>query len=148
MHSQKAWLPRHKQAVMNRFVAACQADNRVVAAFLGGSYAEGAADACSDLDFYLITTDSAYDHMLAKREDFIQLLGEPLFVEDFGNRCTVLVILSDGTELELGFGRESSFDQIHGGPYSVLIDKTGILANAVFTRHRHVELHTRRILNA
>src|SRR5262245_3029305 len=31
--------PLHHQIVTNRFVAACQADERVVAAFLGGSYA-------------------------------------------------------------------------------------------------------------
>ena len=46
---------------MNRFVAACQADERVVAAFLGGSYARGTADAYSDLDLCLITTDEAYE---------------------------------------------------------------------------------------
>ncbi|HEX6383969.1 MAG TPA: nucleotidyltransferase domain-containing protein [Anaerolineae bacterium] len=47
------------QIVIDRFVASCRADERVVAAFLGGSYARGAADEYSDLDLYLITTDRA-----------------------------------------------------------------------------------------
>jgi hypothetical protein len=37
--------PYNHQVVINRFVAACQADKRVVAATLYGSYASGAADA-------------------------------------------------------------------------------------------------------
>ena len=47
--------PAHQTAI-RRFVAACQDDEWVIAAFLGGSYARGAADAYSDLDLYLITS--------------------------------------------------------------------------------------------
>src|SRR6266699_2767360 len=61
MDTQDRQMPENHQVVMNRFVEACQADERVVAAFLGGSYARGAADAYSDLDFGLITTDEAYE---------------------------------------------------------------------------------------
>src|SRR5262249_5596381 len=46
-----AMQPHNYQAVMNRFVAACQADERVVAATLYGSYARDEADAYSNLDF-------------------------------------------------------------------------------------------------
>jgi len=53
MDAQGIQQPHHHQIVMNRFVAACQADERVVAAFLGGSYARGTTDAYSDLDLYL-----------------------------------------------------------------------------------------------
>ena len=59
MDSQKLQQPQHHQAVLNYFVTAGLADERVVAAFLGGSYARGTADAYSDLDLYLITTDEA-----------------------------------------------------------------------------------------
>ena len=51
--------------VISRFIAACQADERVVAAFLGGSYATGRADTYSDLDLFLITTDAAYADFFA-----------------------------------------------------------------------------------
>jgi len=133
MDSQQLHQPHH-QVIMSRFVAACQADERVVAAFLGGSYARGTADACSDLDLYLVTTDEAYDDFFAGRQAFIRLLGEPVSLGDFNGYGFDLVtfIFADGTEGELAFGRESHFTHIHGGPYRVLLDKKGILVGAVF----------------
>jgi predicted nucleotidyltransferase len=47
---------RHKN-VLDRFTEICQEDDRVLAAFLGGSYARGATDPYSDLDLYIITTE-------------------------------------------------------------------------------------------
>src|SRR5215467_1772781 len=122
---------------MNCFVAACRADERVVAAFLGGSYARGTADAYSDLDFGLITTDEAYDNFTASCEAFLQQLGEPVFLEHYygGNADFVFFILSDGTEGALALGRASHFTHIHVGPYQVLLDKKGCLAGAVFSGH-------------
>jgi predicted nucleotidyltransferase len=127
----------HHQVVTNRFIAACQADERVVAAFLGGSYARGTADAYSDLDLYLVTTDEAYEDFFAGRQAFLRLLGEPVLLEDFnGYGFDMLTfIFADGTEGELGLGRESHFTHIHGGPYRILLDKKGILAGVVFSLH-------------
>ena len=71
-------LPQRYQIAIDRFVAVCQSDPRVIAAFLGGSYAGGKADAYSDLDLGLITTDGTYKNFLAGREAFIGQLGEPL----------------------------------------------------------------------
>jgi hypothetical protein len=127
-------LSHNHQHILNRFVAACQADERVVAAFLGGSYARGAADAYSDLDLGLITSDEAYEMFFAGREAFVRLLGEPAFLEDFGSTTTVFFIFPDGTECELGIGRASQFKQIHTGPHRVLLDKKNILAGVVFSR--------------
>jgi hypothetical protein len=132
---QEIELPQNQQMVVNRFVKSCQADERIVAAFLGGSHANGTADAYSDVDLYLITTDEAYDGFLVERETFIRPLGEPLFLDDFGTPHAYLYILADGTEGELCIGRESRFHHIHMGPYKVLLDKTGILADAVFPDH-------------
>lgn len=112
--------------VIDRFVAACQADARVVAAALIGSYARGTADAYSDLDLYLITTDEGYDDFVAGREAFIERLGEPVFLEDFGSAVSLLFILADGTEGELGFGREGRVNELFSGPYQVLLDKKRI----------------------
>jgi len=128
-------LPHHR-ATVARFVAVCQEDERVVAAFLGGSYARGTADAHSDLDLYLITTDHAFDHLCAERAAFIHHLGEPLFLEDFGSSATICYILANDTEGELCIGRVGAFTQIHSGPYQVLLDKQGILANAIFPPRR------------
>ena len=43
------------------FITSCESDERVVAAFIGGSYVRGQADTYSDLDLYLITTDGKYE---------------------------------------------------------------------------------------
>ena len=128
-------LPPAFQTVVDRFVAACAADQRVLAAFLGGSYATGAADEHSDLDLGLITTDEAYDEFMAGREGFIRLLGEPLFLEHFDNPHTLFFILAGGAECELAVGRAGAFTHIHGGPYRVLLDKQGIMAGAEFPWH-------------
>jgi len=135
MHTQTIPMLPHHQATVERFVAACQADERVVAAFLGGSYARGTADAQSDLDLYVITTDRAFDAFCAERVAFIYNLGEPLFLEDFGNRDIICYILADDTEGELCIGRVGAFTQIHSGPYRVLLDKLAILDNASFPPH-------------
>ena len=123
--------PNH-QTIINHFVTASYADSRVIAAFLGGSHATGMADVHSDLDLYLITTDKDYDDFLAEREAFVALLGEPLFLEDFGIPDCMFFILSEGTEGELWIGRESRFINIHGGPIQILVDKQDILADVIF----------------
>ena len=135
MDSHEIGLPVNHQEVLDNFMAACQADERIVAAFLGGSYARGAADKYSDLDLYFITTDEAYADFLARREHFISLLGEPLFLEDFGLPHGYLFILANGTEGEVWFGRESSFIKLHAGPIKVLLDKKACLEGQVFSRH-------------
>jgi len=126
--------PQH-QAFVDRFVQACRADDRIVAAFLGGSNVKGTADAYSDIDLSLITTDEAYEDFFAGREAFLQLLGEPVFLEDFGIANIAFFIFSDGTEGELYFGSESHLDHIHSGPFRPLLDKKNILSGAVFSEH-------------
>src|ERR1700730_9851123 len=153
MDSQELQQPQNHQVIMNRFVAAGLADERVVAAFLGGSYAKGTADVYSDLDFGLITTDEAYDDFTASREAFIRRLGEPVFLEDYhgGGASFGFFIFSDGTEGELALGRESHFTHIHVGPYRVLLDKKGLLAGAVFSGHEPAQAEQietlRRLIN-
>ena len=39
MNTNDVQLPDHHQNILDRFTAACQADERIVAAFLGASYA-------------------------------------------------------------------------------------------------------------
>jgi hypothetical protein len=119
------------------FVAACQADPRVLAAFLGGSYATGRADAHSDLDLYVVVDDEAFDTFMAERAAFVGQLGEVLFLENFTDQGFDLLFftLADGTDGELGLGRASDFGRIHGGPHRVLLDKTGILAGVTFPLH-------------
>ena len=153
MDAQELQMPHNHQIITNRFVAACQVDERVVAAFISGSYARGTTDIYSDLDFGLIITDEAYDDFFAGREAFIRLLGEPVFLEDYyGDGADfVFSIFSDGTEVELALGRESHFNHIYVGPYRVLLDKKGILAGAVFSWQEPIQAEQietlRRLIN-
>jgi predicted nucleotidyltransferase len=137
-----------QQAFINRFRATCEADERVIAAFLGGSYAAGTADEFSDLDIYVVTTDEGYDSFFAGRLEFMRALGDPVFLEDFNafGFDMVLFTYADDVEGELGLGRESAFDIIHGGPYSVLLDKRGVLAGKTFPLHLPTEEGQREML--
>lgn len=127
---------QEQQTVLQRFLAACKEDERVVAAFLGGSLAAGRADEWSDLDLYLITTEEAYEDFAAGVRDFIGRLGHPIFLESFDLTNTLFFMLADGTECELSFAPENRFLDIHSGPYKVLLDKKGALADAVFLGHQ------------
>jgi len=129
-------LPDTHQAITNRFVAACQADQRIVAAFLRGSYVTGTADAYSDLDLGLITTDEGYPDFIARRMDFVRQLGEPVFLESFNLPNVVFFVFSDGTEGELAFGPKSEFAHIHEGPYKILLDQQHVLEGTVFSGER------------
>ncbi len=122
-------------AIRAGFVAACRADPRIVAAFVGGSHATGKVDGWSDLDLYLITTDDAYEEFVAGKQDFVRKLGEPLFLEDFGTPWANFVIFADGNEVELMIGRAGKFKHIHGGAYTPLVDKEGMLDGVEFPLH-------------
>jgi len=85
------------------------------------------ADEYSDIDLCVIVADDSYTEVLAGREALVRGLGDPLFLEDFGRDDNMFAILTDGTELELIFFRESELHSIRSGPFRVLLDKEGIL---------------------
>ena len=122
--------PSHEPFV-NRFVKACQEDDRITAALLVGSYVKGLADEYSDLDLYLVTTDEAYKDFIADHSAFIRQLGEPLFMENFDLQEVLFLIFPDGSEVEISFGRESQLSQIFNEPYRVLLDKKNVTSGVV-----------------
>ena len=119
-------------ALITRLVERCAADERVVAAFLGGSRVRGGADDLSDYDISVIVADASYGGLIAEKDGFVRLLGEPLFLEDFGNENVAFVIFADGVELELLFFREGDLRSIRSGPHHVLYDRAGILSGLEF----------------
>ncbi len=124
--------PRNHGGVVSRFIDACSADDRIVAAFVAGSNATGTADAYSDLDLGVITTDAAYADVIVDRRALISQLGEPLFLDHFAREWNVFFILADGTEGEIFFGHEGALGEIDVGSFDPLVDKRGILAGAEF----------------
>lgn len=116
------------QGFIDRFVGVCQADDRVVAALLVGSRADGTADGHSDLDLHVITSDLAHAAFMASRTDFARALGDPLFLEDFEIPRMAFAIYADGTELELTIVPVADLNL--SGPYRVLLDKAGVIGPA------------------
>jgi hypothetical protein len=128
-------LSPHHRGFVERLVAACEADARVAAALLGGSYARGDADASSDLDLSIIVEDDAYEAFYAGRAAFLGGLGELLFLEHFGLDHLAFTIYADDTEAEIALASPGRLGQIQCGPFLALFDRRGLLEGAAFPPH-------------
>lgn len=129
--------PNDLEPFLDRFVTACEQDDRVVAAFLGGSHGRGEADAYSDVDLCVIAKHDAYEALVRDRAGFLGRLGTPLFLEDFGMAGLVFFVLDDGTEGELFFGSEDRLEELEPGPtFRTLFDPGGILEGVAFAEER------------
>lgn len=126
-------LPPAHRSVLDRFVALCRADDRIVAAFIGGSVARGSADEHSDLDLYVIASDQGFPLLREAHHDLVRKLGVPLFSETFDDPNILFFILADGVEGELCVAPQSGFADVHVGPYLTLLDRQGVLADVEFT---------------
>ncbi len=73
--------PSDLQPFLDRFVTACEQDDRVVAAFLGGSRGRGESDAYSDVDLCVIAKDDAYEALMGDRAGFVGRLGNALVTD-------------------------------------------------------------------
>ncbi len=133
--SEPSWR-RAREAVLARFVEACANDDRIVAAFLAGSFARGESDQHSDLDLCVVVADDAFEQVVDDRDLLTSMLGDVLFLEDFGNEDLVFAILADGTDIELRLARESELDDLHAGPHRVLVGD-GVLEGKTFPLPEH-----------
>lgn len=139
MTIQNLQLSSKHQNILDRFLTACQADERIVAAFLVGSNAKAKADEYSDLDLYVVIRDDAFDDFDTTRESFVRLLGEPAFVEDFGIPNILFLIFPDGSEVEIYYANQSRLDRIFNSPYKVLLDKKNITSDIVVSEEREFD---------
>jgi len=114
-------------------VAACRADDRVVAAFLGGSRARGADDTFSDIDVTVLVRDDHLESFRSDRPAFLGEVGRLLFLEDFGLEHVTFAIFEDGVELELHAWPIGELGAIEAGPHRLLYDPQGLLEGAAFT---------------
>ena len=117
------------QPLIDRLMAVCEADDRIVALLLYGSRAVGKEDAHSDLDLGMVTTDAARDDVKESAGELVRQVGEPLFLEDFGHPTVVHAILADGAifELIIASAGELSLER----PYRVILDKAGVVEAAL-----------------
>jgi hypothetical protein len=126
--------PDSREHLIERFSGVCAEDERVIAAFVGGSVATGKVDRRSDLDLFAILEADSYDAFFAERREFVERWAKPVFLEDFnGFGFDMLVfILDTGLEGELSLANEDRFLHLQGGPYRVLVDKQGLLEGVEF----------------
>ena len=134
--SERSWR-RERDAVLARFVEACRNDDRIVAAFLAGSFARGEADQHSDLDLCVVAADGAFEQVVGDRDRLTSMLGDVLFLEDFGNQVLVFAILANGTDIELHVVRQRELGEIRAGPHRVLVDDHGVLEGVTFPLPDH-----------
>jgi hypothetical protein len=73
-------LAHQRDALLARLEATLQQDDRVLAAWLAGSFGRGTADAWSDIDCHVMVRDDGFASWLASRSDFYSRLGHPVLV--------------------------------------------------------------------
>lgn len=79
-------LPRRRELerdrLLERIVAVLAADERVVAAWLGGSLGRGRGDAWSDLDLWVVVADEHAADVGEGRREFVAAVGAPVLIEE------------------------------------------------------------------
>ena len=124
-----------QRSVVERFAALSQGDDRISAAFIGGSFARGAADEHSDLDLFLVVTEEHIGAFRDARTDLLHQLGEPLFHDTFDSAHTICFILAGDVEGELNVTTLDDVGTVHVGPCIVVMDRDGVLAGRSFSGH-------------
>ena len=129
-----------RQHALIHFHEACQRDEFVIAAFVGGSIAAKTADDVSDVDLYAVTLQPDYERFFARRQAFMRTWARPLLLVDTLNFeglgfDMLHFVLDDGVYGELALGHAGNFRVMHGGPHQVLVDKTGLLNGVTFAKY-------------
>lgn len=71
---------RNRDELLERIVGTLQADSRVVAAWLSGSFGRGAEDEWSDLDLHVAIEDHSLPAFLDERTSLYRSIGDPILV--------------------------------------------------------------------
>lgn len=116
---------RH-EAVIDGLADAARADDRVVAAWLQGSRADGNADDFSDIDFYLAIADEAFDGF--DKIAFVDRVARVLVHFEPLPRLTVC-LLEGPVKLDLLLERQSAVGKPERPAVKVLVDKAGVEAS-------------------
>jgi predicted nucleotidyltransferase len=72
---------RVRDALLDRIVATLEADARVRAVWLSGSFGRDEADEWSDLDLHVAVEDADFDAFLAERPALYERVGRPVLVQ-------------------------------------------------------------------
>lgn len=72
---------RDRDELLERIVETLEADSRVVAAWLSGSFGRGVEDAWSDLDLHVAIEDDVLPAFLDERFSLYQRIGQPTLIQ-------------------------------------------------------------------
>ena len=114
---------RH-EAVIERLTDAARADERVVAAWLQGSRADGSADAFSDIDYYVAIDDEAINSF--GKLEFIGQAAQVLVHAELFGQYGVVCLLEGPVKLDFIAEKVSLSPNIPRPSVKLLVDKAGI----------------------
>lgn len=115
---------RH-DAVIKSLTEAARADQRVIAAWLQGSRADGSADAFSDIDYYVAIEDEAFNSF--DKLDFIGQVAEVLVHVELFGQYGVACLLEGPVKLDFFAERASAAHQLPRPAVNVLMEKTRMM---------------------
>jgi hypothetical protein len=115
-----------QEDLIARAVDVLRTDDRVLAAWLVGSFATGGADPWSDIDLHILVTDAAADDLKDSWRDLLHrmtptVMAQPFYPGSDGGYA----ITPEWVHIDLAFHRESVLDPKTVEGMSPLLDKRG-----------------------
>ena len=114
---------RH-EGVIGRLTEAARGDDRIVAAWLQGSRADGSEDPFSDIDFYVAVVDESFDAF--EPLTFIQQAAPALVHVEFPFAKGVACLLEGPVKLDLLVEKSSAVGRTERVAARMLLDKDGV----------------------
>lgn len=117
-----------QQAVISRAAELLPRDERVLAVYLIGSYATGAADRFSDVDVHLVVTDDSTEWYREHWDDVLrELTGPTVWADRLPGLIGGLGITADWLHVDLIIHPLAAFDRLQYDGARVLFDRDGTL---------------------
>ena len=116
--------------MIEKACAVAAADDRIVAAWLGGSFAAGTADAFSDIDLNCAITDESADWFAGHWTDVARQITPLVLAAPIPGVLGGIVITPEWLHLDLVFHRRSQCDPAALTTVEPLFDRTGTLLPA------------------
>ena len=136
---------RH-EAVLTKLIEAAEADERIVAAWLQGSRADGTADPFSDIDFYIALSDEAY--LSFDGLDFIERAAHVLVHADLPANFGVVCLLEGPVKLDLVVEQTSGVGKMIRPAVKMLVDKDGVESKLVTAGRQHERMLQEELTNS
>lgn len=116
--------------MISKAASVAAADDRIVAAWLGGSFAAGTADAFSDIDLHCAITDESADWFAGHWSDVARQITPLVLAGPIRGVLGGFVITPEWLHLDMVFHRQSQCDPSALTSARPLFDRTGSLLPA------------------